>query len=100
MRTEGDIKLRFLFLILQTDMAAGHFSQPGIYDYVREEAFHFAFIIWALSACPDGLGGESRESIIFHMIIAIIGAGVVLAMAGKSWTLVLYCALSIPYHEP
>lgn len=74
---------RFLFLTLQTDMAAGHFSQLGIYDYAREEAFHFAFIIWALSSCPDGLGGESRANIIFHMIFAFIGAGIVLAIAGK-----------------
>lgn len=70
-------------LLLQTNMAAGHFSQTGIFDHARDEAFHFAFLIWALSVCPDGLGGESEAAFVFHIVFAIIGAAVVLALAGE-----------------
>ena len=72
-------------------MAAGHFSHPGIFDHVRDEAFHFAFIIWALSSCPDGLGGETRATVVFRLVFALIGAGIILAVAGwprtLSWSL-------------
>ena len=70
-------------LLPQTNMAAGHFSQTGIFDHARDEAFHFAFIIWALSACPDGQGGESDSVFVFHIVFALIGAGVILAVAGE-----------------
>ena len=64
-------------------MAAGHFSQSGIFDQARDQAFHYAFLVWAISACPDGLGGESEAVFVFHIVFAVIGAAAVLALAGE-----------------
>ena len=64
-------------------MEAGHFSQTGIFDHARDEAFHYAFLLWALAACPDRLGGGEPEALlVFHIITAIIGMGAILTIAG------------------
>lgn len=78
-------------------MAAGHFSQTGIFDHARDEAFHFAFIIWALAACPDGLGGETDSVVVFQIVFAIAGAAVLLALAGEPQ--IIRSFLLMPLHR-
>jgi oligopeptidase B len=37
-------------LLFKTNMAAGHGGASGRYDYLREIAFDYAFILWQLGA--------------------------------------------------
>ena len=67
---------------LQTNMAAGHFSQAGVFSQVMEQAERYAFIMWALSACPDGLGGAASEALVFDLMTALIGMGIILGVSG------------------
>ena len=64
-------------------MAAGHFSQAGVFSQVLEQAERYAFLIWALSACPDSLGGASEEALVLDLILIFMVMGGVLAVAGE-----------------
>ena len=68
---------------VQTNMAAGHFSQAGVFSQVLEQAERYAFLIWALSACPDGLSGAASEALVFDLITVFIGMAAVLGFSGK-----------------
>ena len=67
----------------QTNMAAGHFSQAGVFSQVLEQAERYAFLIWALSACPDGLSGAATEALVLDLIAVFIGMGIILGVSGK-----------------
>ena len=64
-------------------MAAGHFSQAGVFSQVLEQAERYAFIIWALSACPDGLSGAGSQALVLDLISVFIGMGIILGISGK-----------------
>ena len=66
----------------QTNMAAGHFSQAGVFSQVLEQAERYAFVMWALSACPDGLRGASEEALVLDLILVFMVMGGILAFAG------------------
>lgn len=68
---------------LQMNMAAGHFSQAGVFSQVLEQAERYAFLIWALSACPDGLSGTASQALVLDLIAVFIGMGAVLGVSGK-----------------
>jgi oligopeptidase B len=40
-------------LLLKTEMGAGHFGPSGRYDRMRETAFDYAFLLWALGRLPN-----------------------------------------------
>ena len=68
---------------MQTNMAAGHFSSAGAFSHMLEQAELYAFIMWALSACPDGLSGAASQALVFDLIAVFVGMGVILGVAGK-----------------
>ena len=68
-------------------MAAGHFSQAGVFSQVMEQAERYAFIMWALSACPDGLSGSASQALVFDLITVFIGMGAILAASGEPWAI-------------
>ena len=37
-------------LLLKTNMGAGHGGSSGRYDYLREVAFDYAFMLWQMGA--------------------------------------------------
>jgi oligopeptidase B len=40
-------------LLLKTNMEAGHGGASGRYDFLREIAFTYAFVLWQLGRLPD-----------------------------------------------
>ena len=79
-------------LPVQTNMAAGHFSQAGVFSQVMEQAERYAFIMWALSACPDGLSGAASQALVFDLITVFIGMGAILAVSGELGYLASRCS--------
>jgi len=80
-------------------MAAGHFSQAGVFSQVMEQAERYAFIMWALSACPDGLSGGASQALVFDLITVFIGMGAILAVSGELEQLApsfAPCSLDLP----
>ena len=84
-------------LTSQTNMAAGHFSQAGVFSQVMEQAERYAFLMWALSACPDGQSGSASEALVFDLITVFIGMGIILGVSGKPGPLAMSCT---PGHRP
>lgn len=54
-------------LLLVTNMAAGHGGASGRYDYLRELAHDYAFILWQLGKAPQGVspggGAVAKDSL-------------------------------------
>ncbi len=67
----------------QTNMAAGHFSQAGVFSQVLEQAELYAFVMWALSACSDGLSSASEEALVLDLILVFTVMGGILAVSGE-----------------
>jgi oligopeptidase B len=40
-------------LLLKTNMAAGHGGASGRYDFLREVAYDYAFVLWQMGLAPD-----------------------------------------------
>ena len=64
-------------------MEAGHFSASGIYDHLRDVALKYAFLMYALSACPAGASDSAR--LRDDAFIAVVSLGAVVALAGMSF---------------
>jgi oligopeptidase B len=46
-------------LLLETNMSAGHGGASGRYDYLKEIALDYAFLLQELSVNDDGAGSAS-----------------------------------------
>jgi oligopeptidase B len=45
-------------LLLKTNMGAGHGGASGRYEYLREIAFTYTFILWQMGLAPQAPDGE------------------------------------------
>lgn len=59
----------------------GHFGSSGIYDHLREVALKYAFLLHALSACPDD-GSGGGEPLRDNAFIAAVTLGIVILLGG------------------
>lgn len=59
----------------------GHFGSSGIYDHLREVALKYAFLLHALSACPDDGSGDG-EPLRDNAFIAAVALGIVILLGG------------------
>lgn len=56
-----DLKTDDNVLLLKTEMGAGHSGPSGRYDYLREVALHYAFVLDALGLREEGAIAEEAE---------------------------------------
>jgi hypothetical protein len=61
----------------------GHFGSSGIYDRLEEVALKYAFLLHALSACPDG-GRDAPGGRLDHAFLAAVALGILVLLGGET----------------
>lgn len=72
----------------------GHFGSSGIYDALNEVALKYAFLLHALSACPDSDGSE-QKALYDHAFLAAVGLGLVVLLGGEASFILLDTAANL-----
>ena len=49
-------------LLFKCDLGAGHFSQSGRFDALKELAIDYAFLIWCAGKLTAPVGGDAQAS--------------------------------------
>lgn len=60
----------------------GHFGSSGIYDRLEEVALKYAFLLHALSACPDS-GHGAQGGGLDHAFLAAVALGILVLLGGE-----------------